>query len=213
MNPIAFLADIMIEVLKFFAVFTGGNYGWAIILLTGATNLALYPLTLQSVVQMSAMQKVQPKVKELQEKHKGKPDVLQKETMELYKKEKVNPLGGCLPLLLKIPFFLALFFALQSPEFKELVTASGAQGGFLWIPTLTAPDPTNIMIVFIALSTYLSQKTMPTAQTQQTKMMTLMMPLFIAFISMRFLAGVQIYWAASSLIAAAQQTYIAKVKM
>ncbi|MBU0687069.1 MAG: YidC/Oxa1 family membrane protein insertase [Candidatus Margulisbacteria bacterium] len=213
MNPISFLADIMLEALKFFAVFTGGNYGLAIVLLTVVINLALYPLTLSSIVQMSAMQKIQPKIKELQEKHKGKPDVLQKETMALYKQEKVNPVGGCLPMLLKIPFFISLFFALQSSGFAKIVAGEGTKAGFLWMPSLVAPDPTYIMVALIGITTYFSQKTMPTAETSQTKMMAMFMPIFIAFISMRFFAGVQIYWAVSSAVAIAQQVYIMRVKV
>jgi len=213
MNPIAVLSNIMLDVLRFFATFTSGNYGLAIILLTVAINLALYPLTLQSIVQMSALQRIQPKLKELQEKHKDKPDELQKKMMELYKNEKVNPFGGCLPLLLKIPFFLALFFALQSPEFKTLLTVAGANVGFLWMPSLAAPDPSIIMVCLIGITTYFSQVTMPAAQNSQTQMMTWAMPIFVAFISFSFPSGVQLYWVVSSAVAIAQQVYITRVRV
>jgi YidC/Oxa1 family membrane protein insertase len=213
MNPIAFLSDIMLQAIKFFAAFTMGNYGWAIVLLTIVTNFALYPLTLASIVQMSALQKLQPKMKELQEKHKGKPDVLQKEVMELYKREKVNPLGGCLPLLLKIPVFLALFFALQSQEFHDLIVKAGANAGFLWVPNLALPDSTFIMVGLIGITTYFSQITMPSGQTSQTKTMTMFMPFLIAFVSVGFPAGVQLYWVVSSLVAIAQQVYIARTSV
>lgn len=213
MNPITFLSDVMLEVLKFFAVFSGGNYGWAIVLLTVAINLALYPLTLQSIVQMSALQRIQPKLKEIQEKHKDKPDELQRKMMELYKTEKVNPFGGCLPLLLKIPFFLALFFSLQSAEFRSLITASGVNAGFLWMPNLSLPDPTIIMVALIGITTYFSQVTMPSAQNSQTQMMGLFMPFLVAFISFSFPSGVQLYWVVSSSVAIVQQVYIVKVKV
>ncbi|MFA5876228.1 MAG: YidC/Oxa1 family membrane protein insertase [Candidatus Margulisiibacteriota bacterium] len=203
----------MLQVLQFFAVFTAGNYGWAIVLLTVAINLALYPLTLQSIVQMSALQRVQPKLKEIQEKHKDKPDELQRKMMELYKTEKVNPFGGCLPLLLKIPFFLALFFALQSAEFRNLIAASGVNAGFLWMPSLSLPDPTIIMVVLIGITTYFSQSTMPTAQTSQTQMMSMFMPFLVAFISFSFPSGVQLYWVVSSAVAIAQQVYIVRVRV
>ena len=107
-----FLSKIMLEVLQFFYAIGGHNYGLAIIWLTVAVNLALYPLTLSSTKQMSAMQKIQPKMKKLQEKYKDDPKTMQKETMDMYKSEGVNPLGGCLPVLLKIPFFIGLFWAL-----------------------------------------------------------------------------------------------------
>ncbi|OGB88206.1 hypothetical protein A3H38_00465 [candidate division WOR-1 bacterium RIFCSPLOWO2_02_FULL_46_20] len=126
-----FLSDMMLDALKFFAYF--GGYGWGIIWLTLAVNLALYPLTLSSTKAMSAMQKMQPKMKDLQNKHKNSPQELQKETMQLYRSEGVNPLGGCLPMLLKIPFFLALFWAFLSPSFLSITSDPGNNTKFLWI--------------------------------------------------------------------------------
>src|SRR3989338_715252 len=137
-----YLSHIMLEILKFFYAVGGHNYGLAVIWLTVAVNLALYPLTLSSIQQMSAMQRVQPRMQELQKKHKDDPKKQQQEMMDLYKSEGVNPLGGCLPVLLKIPFFLALFFALQSKEFNQLI---GSSAGFLWIGNIAKPDPTYIM--------------------------------------------------------------------
>ncbi|MFA4967249.1 MAG: YidC/Oxa1 family membrane protein insertase [Candidatus Margulisiibacteriota bacterium] len=187
-----------------------GNYGWAIVFLTMAINFALYPLTLSSIVQMAAIQKIQPKLTELQKKHKDKPDQLQKEMMELYKKEKVNPFGGCLPMILKIPFFIALFYALQSKEFTTIISQPGINSSFLWISNLSKPDPTYILIILIAITTYLSQKTMPASNNQQMAGMTYIMPFMIAFISIAFPSGVQIYWVVSNLVAVAQQWYIVK---
>jgi YidC/Oxa1 family membrane protein insertase len=126
-----FLSNIMLEALGFFAYF--GGYGWGIIWLTIAVNLALYPLTLSSIKSMAAMQKIQPKIKELQAKHKDSPKELQKETMGLYKGEGVNPMGGCLPVLLKIPFFLALFWAFQSSAFLGVASNPENSTSFLWI--------------------------------------------------------------------------------
>ncbi|MBI5699163.1 membrane protein insertase YidC [Candidatus Saganbacteria bacterium] len=127
------LVDIMIQALNFFYGISGGNYGYAIIFLTIAINMALYPLTLSSIVQMSALQRVQPKVKDLQTRLKDDPQKMQKEIMEIYKKEKVNPMGGCLPMLVKIPFFIALFFALQSQEFINEISNPAKNASFLWI--------------------------------------------------------------------------------
>ena len=210
MNPIDILSGVMIKVLVFFGVMCGGQYGLAIILLTVAVNLALYPLTLQSSVQMAAMAKVQPKMKALQDKHKDDPTTMQKEIMALYKNEKINPLGGCLPMLLKIPFFIALFFALQSPEFKALVLQPGVVNSFLWMNNLTLPDPTYVMVTLIGVSTFLSQKLMPGSDNPQTKTMNQIMPFMIAFISLPFPAGVQIYWTASNLFGALHQYIINK---
>jgi YidC/Oxa1 family membrane protein insertase len=200
-----FLVDIMLEILKFFYAIGGNNYGLAIIWLTVAINIALYPLTLTSIQQMSALQRVQPRMQELQKKHKDDPKQLQKEMMDLYKTEGVNPLGGCLPMLLKIPFFIALFWALQSQEFISLL---GDGAAFLWISNIAKQDPLMIMPVLIGVTTWLSQKSMPSAGQQQAMMM--FMPLFIMVISINFPAGVQIYWIVSNLMGWAQQSYILK---
>jgi YidC/Oxa1 family membrane protein insertase len=202
-----YLTDIMLEILKFFYAIGGHNYGLAVIWLTVAVNLALYPLTLSSMQQMSAMQRVQPRMQELQKKHKDDPNKLQKEMMDLYKSEGVNPLGGCLPMLLKLPFFLALFFALQSKEFVALVSQPGTGTSFLWITDISKADPLNILPVLIGITTWAMQQTMPTAGAQ-TQLMNVIMPIFIVFLSIAFPAGVQIYWVVSNLMGAAQQYYI-----
>lgn len=199
-----YFSNIMLEILKFFYAIGGHNYGLAIIWLTIAVNMALYPLTLSSIQQMSAMQRVQPRMQELQKKHKDEPQKLQKEMMDLYKSEGVNPLGGCLPVLLKIPFFLALFFALQSKEFMVLI---GHGSSFLWVKEIAKPDPTYIMAGLIGASTWLSQKSMPQS-TGQAQAMLWMMPIFITFVSINFPAGVQLYWVISNTMGWAQQAYI-----
>ena len=202
-----FLSDIMLSVLNFLFNLSG-NYGTAIVLLTVLIKFALYPLTLQSTRQMEAMQSLQPKIQELQKKYKDKPDQIQKEMVELYKREGVNPLGGCLPMLLQIPFFIALFVALTSKDFATLVATAGTKASFLWITNLAKPDPTYVMVALIGITTYLSQATMPGASSKQQKSMLYFMPAFIAFISMNFPAGVQIYWTISNALAVVQQLYI-----
>ena len=196
----------MLDALKFFFSISG-NWGVAIILLTVAVKFALYPLTLQSTKQMGAMQKLQPKLEALQKKLKDQPEKLQKETMELYKSEGVNPLGGCLPMLLQIPIFLALFFALTSKEFAGILATAGTSARIFWIADLAKPDTTYILVALIALSTYWSSMTMPGAGKQQ-KSMLYFMPAFIAMISVKFPAGVQLYWVAQNLLTVGQQMYI-----
>jgi YidC/Oxa1 family membrane protein insertase len=201
----------MLEVLKFFYAIGGNNSGLAIIWLTIAVNIALYPLTLSSLQQMAAMQRVQPRLQELQKKYKDDPKALQREMMDLYKAEGVNPLGGCLPVLLKIPFFLALFFALQSKEFSLFL---GQNVSFIpgWINDITKADPLFILPALIGFSTWLSQKSMPTTPGQNQTMLYFM-PIFITFISVKFASGVQLYWIVSNLIGWAQQTYIMAQKV
>lgn len=205
------LTNIFLEILKFFYVVGGHNYGLAIIWLTVTVNIALYPLTLSSMQQMHAMQRVQPRLKELQEKHKNDPSKLQKEMMDMYKVEKVNPLGGCLPVLLKIPFFLALFWALQSKEFLVIV---GNNASFIpgWINNIAVADPFYVLPVLIGVTTWLSQKSMP-ATPGQSQAMLAFMPIFITFISYNFAAGVQLYWIISNLMGWAQQSYIMSQKV
>ncbi|OGC07951.1 hypothetical protein A2230_02515 [candidate division WOR-1 bacterium RIFOXYA2_FULL_36_21] len=206
----SWLIDIMLAGLNFFYSYTG-NYGFSIIFLTILINMALYPLTLSSIVQMSALQKIQPKIQEIQKKFKEKPAELQKALSEIYKNEKVNPFGGCLPMLLKIPFFIGFFMALQSTQFKSIIADPSVNSSFLWIANLAKPDPTYTMIILIAISTYLSQKSMPNAASnQQMAGFNMFMPIFIAFVSISFPAGVQLYWIASSLVGAAQQFFIMK---
>jgi YidC/Oxa1 family membrane protein insertase len=205
MNIIKPISDIMVEVIKFFYSLYP-NYGVAIILLTVAVKLALYPLTLQSIQQMAALQKIQPKIKELQNKYKGDQKELQKQTLELYNKEGVNPLGGCLPMLLQIPFFFALFFAVKEMQF------TGAGTTFLWLTDLAKPDPTYVLVALIGLSTYWAQKTTPQTSEGSLAAMTIIMPFFIAFISAPFPAGLQLYWLVQTVLSAAQQWYIMRPK-
>ncbi len=201
--------DITLKTLGFFYTIGFHNYGVAIILLTIAIKVALYPLTLQSTKQMAAMQKLQPKFEELKKKHKDSPDKFQKETMELYKKHGVNPLGGCLPLLLQMPVFIALFMALTSQNFKDMLAISQGAASFLWLSDISVKDPTFIFPVLIGLTTYWSQKTMPQSAGQdQMKHVMLIMPFFIAFISIEFAAGVQLYWIVQNILTVAQQMYI-----
>ncbi|MFA5097296.1 MAG: YidC/Oxa1 family membrane protein insertase [Candidatus Margulisiibacteriota bacterium] len=201
--------DITLKTLGFFYAIGFHNYGVAIILLTIAIKVALYPLTLQSTKQMAAMQKLQPKFEELKKKHKDSPDKFQKETMELYKKHGVNPLGGCLPLLLQMPVFIALFMALTSQNFKDMLAVSQGAASFLWLSDISVKDPTFIFPVLIGLTTYWSQKTMPQSAGQdQMKHVMLIMPFFIAFISIEFAAGVQLYWIVQNILTVAQQMYI-----
>ena len=207
-NPIALLSDLMTQILHGLYPLCGPfGYGLAIIFLTIIVKIVLFPLTMSSTKQMAAMQKLQPKLDSLREKLKDKPQELQQEIMKLYKTEGVNPFGGCLPMLLQIPFFLALFFTLKDPQFINLLNQPGVHGAFLCMPTLAKPDPLNVHVVFIALTTYMTHKSMGVASPQQ-KQMTYFMPAFIALVSLPFPAGVQLYWVVSNLLTVLQQMYI-----
>lgn len=215
MNPITFLVkEIMLPLLKFFYENIFPNYGVAIILLTVLVKAIFYPLTNKQFKSMKEMQKLQPKLKEIQERNKKSPEKLQKEMVALYKEHNVNPLGGCLPLLVQMPFLIALFYTLMDTSFKKLLLAAGKGGTFLWITNLAAVDKTYVLPILIALTTYFSQKTMQKTDTgSQSNMMSTMntiMPFLMFFISLKLYAGVLIYWVVSQGLTAAQQYYMLK---
>jgi YidC/Oxa1 family membrane protein insertase len=154
------------------------------------------PLTYKQLQSMKKMQEIAPLQKKLQEKYKNNKEKLNKEIMELYRKNNVNPAAGCLPLLLQMPFLFAFFRLLQNYDF--------AKAGFLWIKDLGAPDGTYILPVLAGLTTYLSSK-MTTPSDSSQGNMTLFMSIFIAWISTRFAAGLALYWVVSNLIQLIQQ--------
>ena len=213
MNILHFLShDLMLPILQFFYNISK-NYGVAIILLTVAVKVVLYPLTLQSTRQMKAMQKVQPELSKVQEKYKGKPEELQREMMKLYKEHGVNPLGGCLPTLAQLPFFIALFITLTSKEVTALMGSAGAAANsFLWIQDLAKPDNTYLLVLLIGLTTYWTQKMLSAVSSSNPtqQQMAIIMPFFIAFVSFQFPSGVQLYWVVSNLLTILQQGYILK---
>jgi YidC/Oxa1 family membrane protein insertase len=212
------LEDIIIALLNMFNTFTH-SYGWSVILLTIAFKLVFYPLTKKQFQSMSRMKEIQPRLKELQEQHKGNPQQLQKEMMQLYKKHGVNPLGGCLPILLQMPILIGLFMSLNSAAFKEQVASAG-QLSFLWIQDITMHHPQVweavvkdwtivILPLLVGLSTYLTQKFMGNTDPKMAPLMTFM-PLMMIFISFSLPAGVLLYWAVSNFISAWQQYGINK---
>jgi len=206
------------------------NYGVAIILLAILVSVILYPLTLKSFKSMKQMQIVQPKMDKLRKEHKDNPQKLNKEIMELYKKHKVNPFGGCLPMLLQMPIFIALYQA-----FSRAIELRDAR--FLWINDLSQPDkaffipsgpagagiPVNILPILMAITMYFQQKVSMAASShpmaddkkedvmqQQQKMMTVMMPILFGFIFYNMPSGLVLYWFVNTLIMFYQQTRVMK---
>ncbi len=207
-----FVTHPMQEALTFFYVLTQKagypSYGLAIILLTVAIKLLMYPLTVKQVKSMKAVQEMQPKVKALQEKYKDNKERLQTEIASLYKENKVNPLSGCLPLIVQMPILMGIFFAIKEYTYQ-------GPTGFLWIAnlqqgtSLTDPsDPYFIIPLLCALTTYVQQKQTTTEMTQQNKMMLIFMPVFIGYITITFPAGLGIYWVVSNLVQIAQQWFM-----
>jgi len=181
------------------------NYGVAIIILAAATKLLFYPLTQSSLRSMKLMHHLQPQIKELQEKHKSDPMKLNQAMMALYKENKVNPMSGCLPMLLQVPVFIGLYnVLLYSIELR-------ASGFIAYIHDLSAPDvlmtvggfPIHLMPVVMTGSTYLLQSQTPVAPAQ--KGMMYVMPLFMLFFMYSFPSGVVLYWTVNNILSAIQQ--------
>ena len=182
------------------------NWGVAIIILTVIINLALLPLRIVSMKSALKMQKLQPQMKAIQEKYKKYPmrdpkrQEMNAEIAELYKREHVNPAGGCIPLVIQMPFLFAFYSMLGNAI--EL-----RQAPFLWLHDLSSPDKLFIMPVVIVISTYLVQKMTPNSgmDPKQQQMMTLMMPLMIGFFSYSLPSGLSVYWVVGNIIAIVQQ--------
>jgi YidC/Oxa1 family membrane protein insertase len=194
------------------------NYGVAIILITFLTKVVLLPFTHKSFTHMRAMQAIQPKINALREQHKGNPQELNKQMVELYRTHKLNPVGGCFPMLLQMPIFFALFGLLYTS-----IELRGAE--FLWwIKDLSMPDTVwsgnfllfgasraislNILPLLMGFTTYLQQK-MTTVDPQQAKMM-LFMPLIFTFIFYNFPSGLVLYWLVTNTLTIGQQYMIGK---
>ena len=178
------------------------SYGMAIILMTVVIKMLLYPLTVKQVKSMKAMQELQPKMKRLQEQYKTNPQLLQQEMQKLYREAGVNPLAGCLPMLVQMPILMAIFYALKDATYE------GGNPSFLWMPSLSEADPYYILPVLSALSTYLTSRQTTDESNQQMKMMMYVMPIFIGWMSMNFAAGLVIYWITMNLVQVVQQWFI-----
>ena len=198
------LAKPMFWVLEFIHSFVG-NWGWSIILLTIGIKLAFFPLSAASYKSMARMKNLAPRMKELQDRHKDDRAKLNQATMELYRAEKVNPMGGCLPILIQIPFFIALYSTLLAS-----VEVRGAPW-LGWIHDLAAPDPFFILPVIMMASMFIQYKLNPApADPTQAKMM-LIMPLVFGVTFFFFPAGLVLYWVVNNLLSIAQQWQITRM--
>ncbi|EGQ8672721.1 membrane protein insertase YidC [Vibrio cholerae] len=182
-----------------------GNWGVAIICLTFIVRGAMYPLTKAQYTSMAKMRMLQPKLQAMRERIGDDRQRMSQEMMELYKKEKVNPLGGCLPILLQMPIFIALYWALmESVELRH-------SPFFGWIHDLSAQDPYYILPLLMGASMFVIQKMSPTTITDpmQQKIMTFM-PVMFTFFFLWFPSGLVLYWLVSNIVTLIQQTLIYK---
>jgi YidC/Oxa1 family membrane protein insertase len=179
------------------------NWGWAIIVLTIIVKAILYPLTRASYISMAKMKELAPKVEKLRKQYQDDKLKLQQSMMQLYKTEKVNPVGGCLPMILQIPVFIGLYWALfSSVELR--------QAHFLWIKDLSLPDPFYILPILLAITMVLQTfMNPPPADPVQAKMMKIM-PLLFSIMFFFFPAGLVIYWLVNNILSILQQWYVNK---
>ena len=201
------LAGPLLDLLRFIYGLVG-NYGVAIIILTIIVRLVLFPLTYKGMKSMKRMQQLTPRMKKLQEKYKNNKEKLNKEMMDLYRKNKVNPLGGCLPLLLQIPVFFALYSSLSSAV--ELRHAPF----IFWISDLSQPDGLGITPLLMGVSMYIQQKMTPqTAMMDSTQVKIMqMLPFIFTVFSFTFPSGLTMYWVTSNVLSIAQQQIINRIK-
>lgn len=192
------------------------NYGIDIILLTILIKIIFYPLSVKSYKSMKEMQKLQPQIAKLKEKHKGDREKLNKEMMDIYKQKGVNPLGGCLPMVIQIPVFFALYKVLLGAiEFRHAPF-------FLWINDLAAPEdlfsfsvagftvPLRLLPFIMGITMLIQQKMTPTSVDPIQEKMMLFMPVVFTVLFWGFPSGLVLYWLVNNVISIAQQYYINK---
>ena len=209
------VADL-IRVLYEFTVSLGiPSYALAILLMTLFIRLILYPLNNKQLVSSKKMQEIQPQIAEIQKKYKKSPEIANQEIIKLYRKHNVNPMSGCLPILVQMPIIIALFQALRLFEYTNVGAA------FFWVPHLKDPDPYFILPLLVGITTYLQTKlsmmSMPKttqsnpqaekfASTQKT--MLYVMPIMIGWMSTQFPSGLCLYWIFYSLTGIIQQMFV-----
>ena len=213
----SFLTDGMKQILNYFYEFTKiigfPNYGLAIIFLTVTIKMLLFPLSVKQMRSLKITQQLQPKIKEVQERHKNDPQKAQAAVMEIYKQYGASPLSGCLPLLVQMPILISLYQTLYKYDFSVK-----AHAAFLWISNLKQPDMIHIgaatlpgvMPVLAVATTFALQKMTTNMQDQTQKTMLYVMPLFIGFITYKLPSGLGLYWVVTNIVGTLQQYFINK---
>jgi len=189
---------------KFHAVV--GNYGWAIVLLTIVIRVPFIPIVNKGQKSMKKLQELQPRMQEVKEKYKNDPKRMQQEIMSMYKKHKVNPMGGCLPMVLQIPVFFALYKVLLIAI--ELRNAPWA----LWIHDLSAKDPYYVLPIVMGISMVVQQRMTPTAGDPRQQKIMMFMPVIFTFLFLNFASGLVLYWLVNNLLSIGQQLYVNRKK-
>lgn len=201
-----FFSIIAIPLLWLMKLFYGiyPNYGVAIILLTIVTRIPFIPIISKGMTSMNKLQKVQPMMTQIREKYKKDPQKMNQELMALYKKNKVNPFGGCLPILLQIPVFFALFKILSIGI--ELRHAPF----MLWIVDLSLKDPYYVLPIIMGATMVLQQKITPSTMDPKQQKLMMLLPVVFTFLFLTFASGLVLYWLINNILGIAQQFYMNK---
>lgn len=181
-----------------------GNWGWSIVLVTVLIKLAFYRLSAKSYKSMAGMRKLQPKMQALREKHGDDKAKISQATMELYRQEKVNPLGGCLPILIQIPVFIALYWVLvESVQLR--------QAPFIfWITDLASSDPYHVLPIIMGITMLIQQKLNPAPPDPMQAKVMMFLPVVFTMLFMNFPAGLVLYWTVNNSLSILQQWYITR---
>ena len=180
-----------------------GNFGISIIIVTIIIKILLLPLTLKQDKSMKEMKKLQPELEKIKQKYANDKQMLNIKTMELYREHKVNPLGGCLPILVQLPILIALFGVLRNGIIPK-------DSSFLWLK-LSVPDPFYVLPVLNGAVSFFQQKLMGSADSNpQMKNMMYIFPIMMIMFSVKMPSGLQLYWLTSSILAVVQQYFIMK---
>jgi len=207
------LIDACQWVLEFWHDLIGGSWGWSIILLTFTVRIAILPLTFKGVKSMQRLQTLQPEIKKIQERYKDDRQRMNQEVMAFYQREKVNPLGSCLPLLLQIPFFISLFYLLRSPEFKADIAGNAAFGPIDNLAEKVTGDPVllgTLIVLYVGTQLAATMVTAFSADPTQRRIMLAMPFVFTIFI-INFQAGLIVYWITTNVWTIGQQLLVKKL--
>ena len=208
MGIFTFLAVPLLKLLTFFEGFLG-NWGLAIILLTILIKIVFWPLSRKSFKSMEQMKKLQPMMKQLQEKYKNDKEALSREMMQLYKTYGVNPMGGCLPILIQLPVFVALYQALLNCiELRHASFITYLPGtDLLWLADLSVKDPFYITPLIMGATMFLQQWLSPAMGDPQQRKIMMIMPVVFTVMFINFPAGLVLYWLCNNILSIIQQSW------
>ncbi|QMT61898.1 membrane protein insertase YidC [Legionella sp. PC997] len=198
-----FLSSLLFSVMKAIYNFIG-NWGWSIVLVTVLIKLAFYRLSAASYKSMAGMRKLQPKLQALRERYGDDKAKISQATMELYRQEKVNPLGGCLPIVIQIPVFIALYWVLlESVELRQAPF-------ILWIKDLASPDPYHVLPLIMGATMLIQQKLNPAPPDPMQAKIMMFLPVLFTGLFWNFPAGLVLYWIVNNTLSILQQWYITR---